>query len=393
MDDILEVMEKCHAAFSSIPQKKINRVKHQLLDGIVQSSITPTLQELGVQCWKLRDPNNNTKRDHQFYDKLRDNRGLVELYEVLMGSVQIIVGVLMARRVSELQSLEANCLCPKTNPIDPKNENTNYSIDFYNSKSGAGDTREKLNRPIPKAGARLIWKLQQFRRKLIKIGAVSKEAGLYIACSRQTDNLLPYSASFYCQNFDTFSDYFKTLLIETSPNEFRRYYIRQHQLRRFFAMSFFWSSGFDGLDTLRYFLGHTDAEHLYHYITENTPGEVLRGVKAEALVHGLNTDRIAGIEKLRTILKERFKVQDVTIESLEEIIDELQYEVKEGYIKTTPALNDLRNQLDVNVDALLNEGVIDLQPHFCMARDKNGEITQEISLVMTTREVNDESDQ
>ena len=38
-------------------------------------------------------------------------------------------------------------------------------------------------------------------------------------------------------------------------------------------MLFFWSKSYEGLDALRDFLGHTDTEHLYHYITENINGE------------------------------------------------------------------------------------------------------------------------
>lgn len=35
----------------------------------------------------------------------------------------------------------------------------------------------------------------------------------------------------------------------------KRFYMRQHQLRRFFAMAFFWGNGFGSMDTLRWFLG------------------------------------------------------------------------------------------------------------------------------------------
>ena len=392
MDAMLEATLKSADEIRSIAEQKIEKVKHLTLNTIVQNNISPTLQDLGVRRWRIVDPNDQTKLDPEFYNKLRSNNGLVELYEVMMGSVQIIVGTMMARRVSEIRSLKADCLCPKSDPTTHLNENTNYSLEFYNSKSGAGDTREKLTRPIPKTGALLIWKLQLFRNELIKMGAISKKAGLLIKCCRRTGKFTPMAVTSYSQHFNTFCDYFQTPLLEVAPNGFHRYYIRQHQLRRFFAMSFFWSSGFDGLDTLRYFLGHTDAEHLYHYITENTPGEVLRGVKAETLVHGLNADKIAGIEKIREILKERFKVQDVTVEALEEAIEELQYEIEDGYIKTTPELDQLRNQLVVGVDELLSEGVIDLQPHFFTVQDTNGEIIQEINLVLTIKEVEGESE-
>lgn len=39
-------------------------------------------------------------------------------------------------------------------------------------------------------------------------------------------------------------------------------------------MCFFWGSGFGSLDTLRWFLGHTNVEYVYHYITESTSGDI-----------------------------------------------------------------------------------------------------------------------
>lgn len=393
MDDILEAMLKSADKIRFITDQKIKKAKHLALNTIVQNNISPMLREIGVQRWRIVDPNDQAKLDPELYNKLRSNNGLLELYEVLMGSIQIIIGTMMARRVSELQTLKTNCLYPMSDPTTPENKNTNYSLEFYNSKSGAGDTREKLIRPIPKTGALFIWKLQQFQHKLIKMGAIQDKAGLLITCCRRTGRFAPIAVTSYRRHFDIFCDYFETPLLEVSHNQLRRYYIRQHQLRRFLAMSFYWSSGFDGLDTLRYLLGHTDAEHLYHYITEITPGEVLRGVKAETLVHGLNADKIKGIEKLREILKKRFNVQDVTVEALDEAIKELQCEVEDGYIQTTPELNHLRNQLEVSVDKLLSEGVIDLQPYFCTVQDPSGEIIQKINLVLTIKEVEYGSDQ
>ena len=88
----------------------------------------------------------------------------------------------------------------------------------------------------------------------------------------------------------------------------KRYYIRTHQLRRFFALSFFWGSGFGGMDTLRWFMGHTDVQHLYHYITENSPGEVLRHAKSQFL-----TETIEEHAELRTLISERYGTDDFTV--------------------------------------------------------------------------------
>ena len=63
----------------------------------------------------------------------------------------------------------------------------------------------------------------------------------------------------------------------------------------------FWSANDkDGMDTLRWMLGHTDLEHLYHYISESDTGGVLKGVKANYIVKGLldSTKEIADLEHI-----------------------------------------------------------------------------------------------
>lgn len=115
----------------------------------------------------------------------------------------------------------------------------------------------------------------------------------------------------------------------------QRYYIRQHQLRRFSAMLFFWGSSFGGMETLRWFLGHTDAEHLYHYITESTTGEVLRSVKAHYAVERTKSNADEA-EALADLLEQRFGTRNFSVledEELEEYIEDL---MDDGQIEIEP---------------------------------------------------------
>ncbi|OSN76533.1 hypothetical protein BV352_05434 [Pseudomonas syringae pv. actinidiae] len=47
-------------------------------------------------------------------------------------------------------------------------------------------------------------------------------------------------------------------MLEGKDGVLRRYYIRPHQLRRFFAMVFFNSSGDDKIHAIAWMLGHTN---------------------------------------------------------------------------------------------------------------------------------------
>jgi hypothetical protein len=97
--------------------------------------------------------------------------------------------------------------------------------------------------------------------------------------------------------------------------------MRQHQLRRFFAMCFFWGSGFGSLDTLRWFMGHTNVEHVYHYITESTSGEILRNVKTQFLL-----ENVRKYENLLSLIKNRYnttKFDLIDSEDLESYLSDL----------------------------------------------------------------------
>ena len=126
---------------------------------------------------------------------------------------------------------------------------------------------------------------------------------------------------------------------------------------------------------------------MWHYITENTPGVVLRGVKAETIINGINHAEIEGIEELRALLKIRYGVDDVLIDSLPDIINDFEDDEKENLVKTEPALLELRQQLEINVEELLAKGSIDLTPTFLSIKNENGEVVQKIHLVVTVEDV------
>jgi len=386
-DDILSAVSKMLIELPKYKGKYDNVFTK--LDAEVPSVISDSLKELGISRWAISG-STPEKQPRYFFQQLRKSVGLYELYGVLLGCIQIIIGTLMARRTGELIDLTHDCLVPfNKDPTLEENSKIGYSIIFDNSKSGESKEREQLNRPIALSGAKLIWKLRQFRQRLLEVEGIKLDTGLFLIINGRSVLPAAISNDSYLNNLDTFCDYFQTRTIALSDKDVRRYYIRQHQLRRFFAMAFFWGSGYDGLDTLRWFLGHTDAEHLWHYITENTPGVVLRGAKAETLLHGLNANNIEGIERLRELLKQRFDVSAITIESLPETLDDLEDDAESGYIETEPEIASLQQELEVDIEILLEEGVIDLEPTFCTITSEDGKIKQKVTLVLIVKEVDD----
>ncbi|MBF4405662.1 integrase, partial [Vibrio anguillarum] len=183
-------------------------------------------------------------------------------------------------------------------------------------------------------------------------------------------------------------DYLETDLVQYDNGEYRRNYVRQHQLRRFFAMAFFWSKGYDGMDALRWMLGHSDMEHLYHYISESETGAALNGAKASVIVRGVvdSTSELAkldGIEEVRKIIAERLTGDSstpITIESVSEAAEDYN---DDSYL-TIPHISQIQKEQDIETEVihLLEEGRITLEPEFFTIDDSDGNATQTFNLIL-----------
>lgn len=332
-------------------------------DNFYESSKFPgTLKKIGIKELKIT-------KDQNYFINLRSNHGFIDFYNILLGSILVALGAITARRNSEIIELHPlDCLLPQY--IDPLlTDFKEFEVIFDNRKSGVSGInfhREKMSRPIPSIIAKVIYKIKKFNEVILKNNlSTLSEINLINSYSYKRNTWSKLSNNSYSNLLNLFCDYFQTKKIEYSPNEYRRYYIRQHQLRRFFAMMFFWSKSFDGLDTLRHFLGHTDIEHLYHYITEPLTGSVLNGVKSHTITEaylGRSGPIVKNIEDLRTVLLNHFNVNDLEIISIKNF--------------------DSTNKLLSKINYLIDEHIIDLQPRFFTTKDKNNNIIQEFELIL-----------
>ncbi|MEE3879924.1 hypothetical protein [Vibrio sp. YYF0003] len=127
--------------------------------------VSPELVELGVCQWCIDN------RDPDRFELRRQNWGLLDLFNVLSGCIQVIIGATMARRVSELIELPPKeCLLPSgVNPNLESSKDVEFELIFDNRKSGVGgeeELRETVSRPILRSVAVFIYKLEEFNKKL-----------------------------------------------------------------------------------------------------------------------------------------------------------------------------------------------------------------------------------
>ncbi|MGR6860217.1 integrase [Aliivibrio salmonicida] len=338
-----------------------------------QELIAPELNSLGVKGIHL-----SSNTDDVFFRR-RDTPSIFDLYSVLIGSIQSLIGVITAKRQDELINLKSyGNLVPNIDPASEKGQQSEFFLKAKLKKSGSGGKSERnatIKRPIPHAFALLIWRLEQFNQAMTKGKCNRHTLSLFNTIEHHTMKATRCARKSYNARLDAMCDYFETPLVDFGGEDLRRYYVRQHQLRRFFAMVFFWSKGFDGLDSLRWMLGHTDIEHLHNYITESEPGEVLNGVKASYLCDAIENNKLKNIDRLRELIAKRYSVNTSDI-SLNSVTDAGAIYDDDADYKTIPQIGELRKQeqLESHILELLNDNVISLEPEFFSIYQKNRKI-------------------
>lgn len=243
-----------------------------------ESLLSPQCRAMGVQRWTIAtdsaggSPAGASNADR--FDGLRKHLGMYEALRVLYGAVQVVVGLLSARRAGALTRLLASsCL-----------DASRTRLVLENMKSGFDGMRDTIARPIPPIAVRCIDLLARIHSAPGDASETAIPAKLFAYPRKDGSGFVTAVRHIqYNESIDYFCDWAELPL----DPEGHRYYIRQHQLRRFFVMLFFWGGGFGGLDALRWFLGHSSARHLWHYITEVVPGATIRSVAAEWVAYGL----------------------------------------------------------------------------------------------------------
>lgn len=292
----------------------------------IESLVTPALVNLGVEDWCYSMYTNN---DNNRFEHTRLNKGLYELSRVLYGAIQILIGCTMAKRQSELIEICAD------NVIGSH-------LLLTSMKTGLGELRESEYYPIHHFAAYALTLTRDFQTTLLSNGVIDELQPLFSRPGRRSKPLILPTQSNFNSSMDAFCDYFE--LDTKKPGV--RYYIRQHQLRRFFAQLFFWSYGSGQVEILIWMLGHTSSEQFYRYISENTPGEVLRNVKSEWTAHELKANHLEA-HPLQTLILNHFGTNKVSVIDDAELIDYLDYLQHDNLISVTPLFPSEANQTDV----------------------------------------------
>lgn len=329
-DSLRNAIEFCEKKGDLIVESYLNIVKNKDLfnkkkgKNLFSQLIHNDLIKEGVKDWHTTW--NTPKNNNDFLLSLNN------YIKVLYGATAIIVGTLMARRQIEMLNLDS---------VEVLDSSGNYLI-FRNAKSTKllGGIRKKEARPIIKIAAQAIQRLQKIHTALSEEGFINGKTKLFQTPSNKNPfQLTSPDPGTLNSCLDTFCDFTGT---KTSEN--KRYYVRLHQLRRFFCIIFFWHRSFEGLDTLRWFLGHRDLHHVYRYITESTQGSILRNIKAHHAAANL-----ASHANLRDYLHQRFGISDYILLDSNKIESYIEILIEEGNLSVEPVFYKSKDGNDYKI--------------------------------------------
>jgi hypothetical protein len=340
------------------------------------------------------------------HERIRNNEPMMEIFNLLQGAIQLLLGVVMARRQAELVQLkpfgnliyidEKGAASREANPYD--NNNERWYLHFKVKKTGTRGKNLDEKRPISLSIARFVWQLEQFNQQAIEKSLAKKsDLVLFNYVEAQTLILKKRDSNRFNAAFDVLCDYFETATVEMDNGEYRRHYVRQHQLRRFFALVFFWSKGYEDMEALRWMLAHSDLEHLHNYITENVDGAIIKSAQASVIAQSItrNKGMISNadeIERLRGIIAKRLSADSKARLSISTLNDAIfDYEDTSEY-KTVPHISKLNaeQELENEVLTMLEDGEIALNLTWNDAEVVDGEEVKSFNLVLQVNELEEE---
>ncbi|PWY48609.1 hypothetical protein PchlR47_09730 [Pseudomonas chlororaphis] len=198
----------------------------------------------------------------------------------------------------------------------------------------------------------MIRLLVRLQRLLKRFGYISQYKRLFSSPSTTAyRGMINASVVTWSRNLDIMADYFQTPLDKHG----RRYYIRQHQLRRFFALMYFHTYGHGGVNAIRWMLGHQDVEQVYRYIQANVDGASLQGAMTQFVLEDMANGRIEDYQELADLLKAKFGTNCFQLYDEDEADAYIQSKLDDGSISIEPVFFMDENRKNMKIVVRLFE--------------------------------------
>lgn len=281
---------------------------------------------------------------------LRNRMGITDALTLLLASTIVIIGTTAARRQIEIKGLPEECLETVFG--------TGWYLRFRLGKNLFGAVRGELSRCIPNIAARAILQVKKLNSAWRALDNKSS-ADLFFGFVTTFDKCAKLSQGTFNRILDIFCDFIEIPL----DSDGKRWYLRAHQLRRFWAYTFFYKFGLSDLCTIGWYLGHIDAEQTWIYILESFDGhdkELVR-IKASYAADVLHSKTQPDVENestvalIKAIVNKHFGRKDFSLVEEDDLLAYLEILISDGKLDISPHFFSDEIGKDYKLIWLINE--------------------------------------
>ncbi|MEM1174015.1 MAG: hypothetical protein AAGI27_04330 [Pseudomonadota bacterium] len=203
---------------------------------------------------------------------------ITKVLQIWVGAIAVLCGMFKPSRDSEVTRYKRNCLIGE----GP------YWLDGKIAKTGVREHRDSSGgKPIPAIAARGIQQLQTLSAALVDLhdekNPVQAERLFYLPKKGIGVGAVAVTNAGLDRYIDAFCDYVDMPLDSLG----RRWYLRIHEMRKWFLLLLFWSGRYDVLDAARDIAGHSDVSDLYAYVEREFSSDDFYKLEAEYSVDRL----------------------------------------------------------------------------------------------------------
>lgn len=297
-----------------------------LRDKWVVENCPPELTSLNINCWAHACNSPGT-----LFSREKDSPSVHFLLEVSIGATIHILTVLKPMRAEEVVALKKNCI--------QFVKGDGYWVSHIREKDAHFDLRPEIARPIPTIVATSLSHIRRLSEGLANLTDNNdKQAEQYlfyvphfraitlVRAEVLTPGKLTACLARFCDMVN---------LPEDSSGQ--RWYIKTHENRKEFLMTFFWCFSNSGLDAAAWMAGHGNSNDILQYIETNFPGEQIPRGKASYLAAQLwdfastrKNAEVRNIEELYHAVCQHFHIRELALVQKEELEAWLEMAVKKG---------------------------------------------------------------
>lgn len=201
-------------------------------------------------------------------------------------------------------------------------------------KRGVHGIRLSMDKPVPRLVAQCLDSLSRIEQSLATVlGRDDPLSAKRVFFKANVGGLSPLTKDDVGPGLAALSKFFGL-----TGNDGKAWRLKPHQLRRYFAMTFFHSGGAeDVLPALAWFMGHEDISSIWRYVREEMTGrEISEAEAAMATAALFSSDESDGVARLRRIVLEHFGCDEMSVMNESDTHDYLEMLAERGAFTAQP---------------------------------------------------------